>query len=38
MPLFTKRPPPPPPTLGDRLIHVLCAVLVWAAVLYCALT
>jgi hypothetical protein len=35
---FTKRPPPPPTTFRDRLLHILCAVMVWAAVLYCALT
>ncbi len=39
MPLFDKDPPPPPRrTLWDRLLYVLCAVAIWAAVLYCALT
>ncbi|WP_396592926.1 hypothetical protein [Brevundimonas sp. R86498] len=39
MPLFDRDPPPPPPrrTLWDRLLYGLCAVLIWAAVLYRAL-
>jgi hypothetical protein len=38
MPLFDKPPPSPPRrTLWDRILYVLCAVLIWAAVLYEAL-
>ena len=34
MPLFDKSPPPPRPTLWDRIAWPLCAILIWAAVLY----
>ena len=34
MPLFDKPPPPPRRTLWDRIAYVLCAILIWAAVLY----
>lgn len=37
MPLFDKDPPPPRRSLWDRALSVLTAVLIWAAVLYCAL-
>lgn len=35
MPLFDKDPPRR--TLWDRILYALTAVLIWAAVLYCAL-
>lgn len=38
MPLFDKDPPPPRRSLKDRAFYCLAAVLIWAAVLYCALT
>jgi hypothetical protein len=34
MPLFDKPPPSPLPSPWDRIARVLCAVLIWAAVLY----
>lgn len=36
MPLFDKSPPPRR-SLWDRILYLLCAVLIWAAVLYEAL-
>lgn len=36
MPLFDK-PPPPSRSLWDRILYVLCAVVIWAAVLHEAL-
>ena len=38
MPLFDKDPPPPIRTLWDRILYVIAAIVLWAAVLYCALT
>ena len=37
MPLFDKDPPPPRRTLWDRILYGFAAVVIWAAVLYCAL-
>ena len=34
---FDKDPPPPHRTLRDRILYVMAAVAIWAAVLYCAL-
>lgn len=34
MPLFDKSPPPPRRSPWDRIAYVLCAVLIWTAVLY----
>lgn len=37
MPLFDKDPPSPRRTLWDRILYVIAAVAIWAAVFYCAL-
>lgn len=37
MPLFDKDPPSPRRSRWDRALYLLAAVLIWAAVLYCAL-
>ncbi len=34
---FDKDPPPPRRTLWDRILYVVAAVAIWAAVFYCAL-
>ena len=38
MPLFDRDVPPPRRTFWDRILYALCAVVLWGAVLYCALT
>jgi hypothetical protein len=38
MPLFDKDPPPLRRSLRDRILYVIAAIAIWAAVLYCALT
>ena len=37
MSLFNEDPPLPRQTLWDRILYVIAAVAIWAAVLYCAL-
>lgn len=34
MPLFDKSPPPPGRPIWDRIAYPLCAILIWAAVIY----
>ena len=37
MPLFDKDIPPPRRTLWDRILYVICAIVVWAAAGVCIL-
>lgn len=37
MPLFDKDIPPPRRTLWDRILYVICAIVVWVAAAVCIL-